>query len=85
MSDLYVNSRLTLLDDELAITAARSSGPGGQNVNKVNSKVTLALVTSALQGSRSGLAPAVRGTIREPDQPAGGIGSAQRKVSRSSP
>jgi ribosome-associated protein len=41
MSDLYVNSRLTISEHEITITAARSSGPGGQNVNKVNSKVTL--------------------------------------------
>ena len=31
----------SLLEDELTITTSRSSGPGGQNVNKVNSKVTL--------------------------------------------
>ena len=30
-----------LLASELTFTASRSSGPGGQNVNKVNSKVTL--------------------------------------------
>jgi ribosome-associated protein len=30
-----------LLVSELTFTASRSSGPGGQNVNKVNSKVTL--------------------------------------------
>ncbi len=41
MADLYVNSRLTISAEEIMITAARSSGPGGQNVNKVNSKVTL--------------------------------------------
>ena len=41
MADLFVNSRLTIADSELTISAARSSGPGGQNVNKVNSKVTL--------------------------------------------
>lgn len=41
MADLYVNRRLTIRDAELDTTAARSSGPGGQNVNKVNSKVTL--------------------------------------------
>lgn len=41
MSDLYVNPRLTIAEKEITITAARSSGPGGQNVNKVNSKVTL--------------------------------------------
>lgn len=30
-----------LLQTELEFSASRSSGPGGQNVNKVNSKVTL--------------------------------------------
>jgi ribosome-associated protein len=30
-----------LLENELVFTTSRSSGPGGQNVNKVNSKVTL--------------------------------------------
>jgi ribosome-associated protein len=30
-----------LLAPELVFTTSRSSGPGGQNVNKVNSKVTL--------------------------------------------
>lgn len=39
--DLYVNPRLTILAGELEFSQARSSGPGGQNVNKVNSKVTL--------------------------------------------
>jgi ribosome-associated protein len=29
------------LENELTFTTSRSSGPGGQNVNKVNSKVTL--------------------------------------------
>jgi len=38
-----MNRKLTadLLKSELTFTASRSSGPGGQNVNKVNSKVTL--------------------------------------------
>jgi ribosome-associated protein len=31
----------SLLGNELIFTTSRSSGPGGQNVNKVNSKVTL--------------------------------------------
>jgi ribosome-associated protein len=31
----------SLLNKELAFSASRSSGPGGQNVNKVNSKITL--------------------------------------------
>ncbi len=41
MADLFVNTRLTITDKELVVNAARSSGPGGQNVNKVNSKITL--------------------------------------------
>ncbi|NND97433.1 MAG: aminoacyl-tRNA hydrolase [Pirellulaceae bacterium] len=41
MADLFINTRLTIADSELEILSARSSGPGGQNVNKVNSKVTL--------------------------------------------
>ena len=32
---------MKVADDELTFTFARSSGAGGQNVNKVNSKVTL--------------------------------------------
>jgi ribosome-associated protein len=31
----------SLLYNELDFTASRSSGPGGQNVNKVNSKITV--------------------------------------------
>jgi ribosome-associated protein len=38
---LVVNERLTIPLTELDFTFARSSGPGGQNVNKVNSKATL--------------------------------------------
>jgi ribosome-associated protein len=41
MEDLYVSARLTIASNQLKMSAARSSGPGGQNVNKVNSKVTL--------------------------------------------
>src|SRR4029078_4653604 len=41
MADLTITSRITILDEELRFSFARSSGPGGQNVNKVNSKATL--------------------------------------------
>ena len=41
MEDLRITPKLTLSHKELQITTARSSGPGGQNVNKVNTKVTL--------------------------------------------
>jgi len=38
---LVINERLSIPRDELELTFVRSSGPGGQNVNKINSKVTL--------------------------------------------
>lgn len=41
MSDIRVNERITIPAHELRWTFARSGGPGGQNVNKVNSKATL--------------------------------------------
>ncbi len=41
MSGIRVSENLSIAEDELEWTFARSSGPGGQNVNKVNSKATL--------------------------------------------
>jgi ribosome-associated protein len=38
---LVVNATIQIPASELAWTAARSSGPGGQNVNKVASKIEL--------------------------------------------
>jgi len=38
---IVVNSKLRIPGDELRLSFARSAGPGGQNVNKVNSKAVL--------------------------------------------
>ena len=38
---LIVNDKITIPDDELAFTYVRSSGAGGQNVNKVATKAVL--------------------------------------------
>ncbi len=41
VSDLVINENLSIPGDDLQWSYARSSGPGGQNVNKVNSKAVL--------------------------------------------
>lgn len=38
---LEINDDIQIPDDDLRFTYARSAGPGGQNVNKVNSKAIL--------------------------------------------
>jgi ribosome-associated protein len=40
-STLNITDTLSIDSGELIFTASRSSGPGGQNVNKVNTRVTL--------------------------------------------
>jgi ribosome-associated protein len=39
--DVIVNRWIRIPGSEFTLTFSRSSGPGGQNVNKVNTKVTL--------------------------------------------
>ncbi|MEE2822572.1 MAG: alternative ribosome rescue aminoacyl-tRNA hydrolase ArfB [Acidobacteriota bacterium] len=36
-----INQRVYIPEDELSFTASRSSGPGGQNINKVATRITL--------------------------------------------
>ncbi len=38
---IFINDRLSIPENELTFAASRSGGPGGQNVNKVSSRVTL--------------------------------------------
>jgi ribosome-associated protein len=38
---IIINEHISIPEDELTFTASRSSGPGGQHVNKVSSKITL--------------------------------------------
>jgi ribosome-associated protein len=40
-STIHVNARISISRDELQFSFVRSSGPGGQNVNKVASKAVL--------------------------------------------
>jgi ribosome-associated protein len=41
MDGIFVNDKIQIAEEELEWSFSRSSGPGGQNVNKVNSKATL--------------------------------------------
>jgi ribosome-associated protein len=43
MEDLYINPKITLPSDCFQITFSRSSGPGGQHVNKLNTRVSVFL------------------------------------------
>ena len=57
---IYVSRQVEIPDSDLAVTFMRSSGPGGQNVNKVASAVQLRF---DLAGS-SALAPRVKARLR---------------------
>ena len=41
MEDLVINDKITIPAEQLPVTAVRSSGPGGQNVNKVATCIEL--------------------------------------------
>lgn len=44
---IQISESISISEDELEFTYARSGGPGGQNVNKVNSKAVLRWAVSA--------------------------------------
>jgi ribosome-associated protein len=60
MSQLQIDARLTIPECDLSWTAARSSGPGGQHVNKSASKVELRFDIEACIV----LGPAVKSRLR---------------------
>lgn len=43
MEDLHIHPNITISSEFLTVSYARSSGPGGQHVNKLNTKVTVFL------------------------------------------
>ncbi|HKY36453.1 MAG TPA: alternative ribosome rescue aminoacyl-tRNA hydrolase ArfB [Polyangiaceae bacterium] len=61
MADLEVRPGLVVPERELSWAAVRASGPGGQNVNKVSSKVELRFDFEA----STALAPAVKARLRK--------------------
>ena len=57
---LVISAQIAIADEELQWKFVRSSGPGGQNVNKVSSAVQLRF----LLGQNHSLSPAVRQRLR---------------------
>ena len=43
MDDLYINPKITIPSDCFGVSHSRSSGPGGQHVNKLNTRVSIFL------------------------------------------
>lgn len=65
MDDLVVNRTITIPADELVFATSRSSGPGGQNVNKTNTRVTLLFDLEHTQALSSDERAAVREALAE--------------------
>jgi ribosome-associated protein len=67
MQDIVVTPRLIIPGEELALAFSRSGGPGGQNVNKVASKVllrwNLAASTAVTAGDRAWLFERLRSRL----------------------
>jgi ribosome-associated protein len=57
---LEITSKITIPGNEIEVEAVRSSGPGGQNVNKVSSKIELRFNLSNTQS----LPDVVRGRLQ---------------------
>jgi len=66
-SDIIVTDSLVIPGDEISVTAVRSSGPGGQNVNKVSTKIELrfdlANTTALAPGVKARLALLCKGRM----------------------
>ncbi|HEY9857825.1 MAG TPA: alternative ribosome rescue aminoacyl-tRNA hydrolase ArfB [Stenomitos sp.] len=61
MADLHITAGIWIPDTAIAFRAIRSAGPGGQNVNKVASKVELRVDVSQIVG----LSEAARARLRD--------------------
>lgn len=61
MPDLVVAPGVVIPEEAVAFSASRASGPGGQNVNKVASKVELRVDVSLIRG----LGPDARERLRQ--------------------
>jgi ribosome-associated protein len=60
MADIIVNDRITVPDAAIETRAVRSSGPGGQNVNKTASKIQMWIDLGRITGFMPDELPRVR-------------------------
>lgn len=58
--ELKINDKISIPENELHFKAVRSSGPGGQHVNKVNTKVILSFDVEAASTLTSGQKDLIR-------------------------
>lgn len=64
MEDLRIDPRITLPSTDFTWTAVRSSGPGGQNVNKVSTSVELRFDLAGTQALREDVKTRLRALAR---------------------
>src|SRR5258708_21387968 len=64
MGAIVVNERVIIPDTALSVYAVRSGGPGGQNVNKVSSKVDLRVDLDGILGLTEDQLRRLRGIVR---------------------
>jgi len=60
MPDIVVNDRIVVPDAAIETKAARSGGPGGQNVNKLNTKIQMWINLDLVVGFRFDELPRAR-------------------------
>ena len=68
---VYVMEGLDIPEGELSFTTSRSSGPGGQNVNKVSTRVTLLFDVGGVECSLGAAAATAARSSSRADQPGG--------------
>ncbi|MHC4552993.1 MAG: alternative ribosome rescue aminoacyl-tRNA hydrolase ArfB [Planctomycetota bacterium] len=64
MEPLTINRKLSIPESDLTFTFSRSSGPGGQNVNKLNTRVTVSLNIDKCEAFTDGQRARVRHVLK---------------------
>ncbi len=78
MDSIRVSERVVVPEQAIDLAFARSSGPGGQNVNKVSSKVELRIDLDAIQGLSDSARARLRALARRRDRQGRWLVTSQR-------